>query len=135
MDEIRKIWVRVCALDDVPADKTLGLIVNGQRLILARCDNEAHVYQGFCPHMLFPLAGSRVDECILTCGLHHSRFDVRSGAVIDWSTYPPLVGPMLAELRTRKALRRYETRVVDGDVYLSWAADKPENVRVRVNQR
>ncbi len=132
MGEIQKLWVRVCALDDVPADKTLSVIVNGQRLILARCGDETHAYQGFCPHMLFPLAGSRVDECVLTCGLHHSRFDVRSGAVVEWSSYPPLDGPMLAELRERKALRLYETRVVDGGIYLAWTADNPENVRIRV---
>ena len=135
MGEISKVWARVCALDDIPADKTLGLTVNGQQLILVRCDTEAYVYQGFCTHMLFPLAGSRVDECVLTCNLHHSRFDVQDGAVIEWATTMPLDGEVLDKLRQRKALRSYETRVIDGDVYIAWAADNPDRVRVRVDMK
>jgi nitrite reductase/ring-hydroxylating ferredoxin subunit len=132
MSEINKYWVRVCALDQVPTDRTIGMSVNGQRLILARCGDEVRIFQGFCSHMLFPLAGSRIKDCVMQCGLHHSQFDVRDGSVVAWSTFPPLLGPLLAEIRQRKVLRSYEARVTDGDVYVLWPADKPENIRVRV---
>ncbi len=133
MNGIQPVWVRICALDDVPADKALGMAVNGQRLILARCGDEVHIFQGFCTHMLFPLAGSPVDECVMTCNLHHSRFDVRDGSVVEWAPYPPLHESSLSEVRQRKALRPYETRVVDGEVFISWPTDQPENVHVRVD--
>ncbi len=133
MEKIQQVWVRICALDSVPTDKTLDITVNSQRLILTRCGDEAYIYQGFCTHMLFPLAGSQVGECILTCKLHHSRFDVRDGSVVEWATYPPLQDSSLDEIRQRKGLRPYETRVVDGDVYIAWPTDQPEKVRVRVD--
>ena len=135
MDEIKQVWVRICTLDDVPANKTLGITVNGQRLILARCGDETRVYQGFCTHMLYPLAGSQVGECILTCDLHHSRFDVRDGSVVEWATYPPLLDSSLDDVRQRKALRSYETRVVEGVVYIAWPTDQPDKVRIRVNTK
>ena len=132
MSDMNKAWVRVCALDHVPADKAIDLNINGQRLIIARCGDEARVFQGFCSHMSFPLGGSRIDQCILTCNLHRSRFDVRDGSVVAWSTFPPLVGKALAAIRERKALRMYETRVTNGDVYVLWPTSNAETVRVRV---
>jgi nitrite reductase/ring-hydroxylating ferredoxin subunit len=132
MNETNKAWVRVCALNHVPTNKAIDLNINGQRLIIARCGDEARVFQGFCTHMLFPLGGSNVEDCVMTCGLHHSRFDVRDGSVVDWSTFPPLVGRALAAIRERKALRRYETRVTDGDVYILWPTNNPATVRIRV---
>jgi nitrite reductase/ring-hydroxylating ferredoxin subunit len=132
MSDINRVWVRVCPLNRIPANKAIDLNINGQRLILARCGDEARVFQGFCSHMLFPLGGSRIDDCVLTCNLHRSRFDIRDGSVVEWSTFPPLVGKALATIRERKALRRYETRVTDGDVFVLWPTDQPESVRVRV---
>ncbi len=132
MHEINKIWVRVCALDQLPADKPKDVNINGQRLIITRCGDGAQILQGFCSHMLYPLSAASLNGCELTCALHHSRFDVRDGKVLDWSVYPRIVGPALAALRERKALRTFETRVTDGDVYVLWPADDPNTVRIRV---
>ena len=132
VNEIDKTWVRVCALNQVPADRALGLNISGQHLIITRCGEETRIFQGFCSHMLFPLAGSRVDNCALTCNLHRSRFDVRDGSVLEWSTFPPLIGKALAAVRQQKALRVFETRITDGDVYVLWPTDNPASVRVHI---
>lgn len=127
-----KAWIRLCSLEHIPTDKTIDLNINGQKLTLARCGDGASVLQGFCTHMLFPLAGSKVEGCTLTCALHHSSFDLRDGSVVQWSTYPPLVGNALAAIRERKALRTFETRITDGDLYVLWPTDDPATVRVKV---
>ncbi len=127
-----KAWIRVCSLERIPTDKTIDLNINGQKLILARRGEAASVLQGFCSHMLFPLAGSKIDDCRLTCALHHSSFDIRDGSVVEWSSYPPLVGRALAAIRERKALRTFETRVTDGDLYVLWPTVDPATVRVKV---
>jgi nitrite reductase/ring-hydroxylating ferredoxin subunit len=132
MIESNKIWVHVCAFDQLPVDKPKDVNINGQRLIITRCGDGAQILQGFCTHMLYPLSTGKLDDCVLTCGLHHSTFDVRDGKVLEWSTYPTLIGPALAALRERKGLRTYETRVTDGEVYVLWAADDPNTVRVRL---
>ncbi len=132
MSEINKVWVRVCALDHVPADKAIDLTINGQRLIITRCGDEARIFQGYCSHMLFPLRGSRVENCVLTCSLHQSRFDIRDGSVVEWAAFPPLVASALARIEENKMLRSYETCVTDGDVFVLWPTDDPSAVRVRV---
>ena len=132
MSDVNKTWVRVCPLNHIPENKALDLNISGQRLVIARCGESASIMQGFCTHMLFPLAGSKVEDCVLTCGLHRSRFQVGDGSVEAWSVYPPLAGKTLAAIRESKALRTWETKVMDGDVYVLWAASDPSTVRVKV---
>jgi nitrite reductase/ring-hydroxylating ferredoxin subunit len=132
MMDIVKSWVRVCTFNDLQEGQAVNININGQRLVIARCGENASILQGFCSHMLFPLSGSRVDDCVLTCSLHHSKFDIRDGSVVDWSTFPPLVGKALAAMREKKALRQYETRVDDGDVYVLWPTNDPSTVRVKL---
>jgi nitrite reductase/ring-hydroxylating ferredoxin subunit len=128
VSDITKTWVRICPLDNVPTGKALNLNINGQRLILARCGETLSVLQGFCTHMLYPLAGARIQDCTLTCGLHHSKFDIRDGSVIDWSTLPGLT----EDVRDHKVLRTFETRVEDGAVFVLWPTTDPDTVRVKV---
>ncbi len=132
MAEQKQVWVRICAVDKVVADKATGFTINGQRLVLTRCGNDVQVLQGFCSHMVFPLANSKVSDCVLTCGLHRSKFDINDGSVVEWSTFPPVVGAALAAIRKRQALRTYATRISEGDVYIEWTAENADAVRVTI---
>lgn len=126
-------WIKVCKLTDLPTNKAVDLQIANQRLIITRCtDDSAQIYQGFCTHMLFPLAGSKVENCELTCGLHKSKFDVRNGLVESWADQPSAVGSALGDLQTQKALRAYETKIEDGTLFISWMAESPESIAVRV---
>lgn len=132
MSDVAKTWVRVCPFDKLPVGQAIDLNINGQRLIIARCGDTASIMQGYCTHMLFPLSGSKIENCVLTCALHESSFDVRDGAVVDWSSYPPLVGEALAAIQQRKALRTFETRIDGGDVFVLWPTTDPDSVRIKV---
>ncbi len=132
MSDIVKSWVRVCTVDSLPKDKPKDININGQRLVIVRCDDRVHVLQGFCSHMFYPLSQGKVNGCELTCALHHSRFDIQDGKVLDWSVYPPLVASMFAAMREKKALRTYETRIVNGEVFVLWPTENPELMRVRI---
>ena|SRR5258707_2095670 len=127
-----KTWVPVCKLNDLPTNKAVDLQIANQRLVITHCGDDAKIFQGFCTHMLFPLAGSKIEGCVMTCGLHHSSFDVRDGSVQTWGDYPPVTGPELEAIRARRALRNYETKIEGGTVYIMWSAQSPESVQVRV---
>ena len=126
------VWVRVCALSKIPLNRAIGFTVNGQRMIVVRCDNQARVMQGYCSHMLYPLADSRIDNCQMTCALHRSKFDARDGAVIEWGAFPAVTGEALNVIRSERRLRTYETRIDGDDVFLQWPAEKPEDVRISI---
>lgn len=125
MPDLGKVWVRMCALQDLPTGKASNVFVNGQRFVIARDGDVVRVLQGYCSHMLYPLKDAAVTDCVLTCALHGSQFDIRDGSVLNW----PM--PMLPDTRERKRLRLHETRVEDGMVYLAWPAPSPEKVKIR----
>ncbi len=129
MSNMEKSWVRICALKDLPADKAVNLFVNGQRLVITRCGDSASILQGYCSHMLYSLKDAKIENCILTCNMHGTQFDVRNGSVTKWAT--PVSGQDLEQVKARKTLRRYETRVTDGILYVSWPASSPDKVRIR----
>lgn len=129
MTEKAKSWVKICPLDQIPQGKASNVYINGQRLVMTRTEKTAYVLQGYCSHMLFFLKDAEVDDCVLTCSLHNSQFDIRDGTVVHWTGTPS--GPMLDAIKEKKRLRTYETRVEDDIVFLAWATDKPESVRVR----
>ncbi len=122
-----KIWVRVCDLSDLPADRAVNVHINNQRLVIARCGEGAHIVQGYCTHMLYALKDAEVSNCLITCSLHGSQFDLRDGSVQSWAT------PLTEDIKQRKALRVYETEVRDGALYLAWNAESAEKVRVRLS--
>lgn len=47
-------------------------------------DGTYHAIDDLCPHMSESLAGGHVDGCIVTCGAHGWRFDVRNGKSPDF---------------------------------------------------
>lgn len=121
-----KVWVKVCPVSDLPNGKAINILVNGQRFVVARCDDQAYMVQGYCTHMLYPLKDAKVEGCIITCPLHGSKFDLRDGSVQNW----PM--PMLEDIKQKKMLRTFETQVKDGIMYVAWVADDPSKVRVRL---
>lgn len=130
---IKTIWVPVCSLSKVPSNKAVGFRVNGQRMILTRCADTVHVFQGFCSHQQYPLAGSKISDCRLTCSLHRSSFSAEDGTVQEWASLPGLRGDALAEVHDRYALKHFGTRVEGDSVLIEWPAEKPDDVRIKLD--
>lgn len=124
-----KAWVKVGRLSDVPEGKAVNVYINGQRLVITRHQEAAYVLQGYCTHMMFYFKDAAVEDCILTCSLHRSQFDVRDGSVVRWTEN--LSGKLLEDVKAKKRLRTYETEVRDGLVYVSWNTADPDKVRVK----
>lgn len=62
----------------------------GTKLILSKIDGEIHALSGICTHEEFDLAEGIVVEGAITCPLHLSQFDLRTGEVYN----PPATEPL-----------------------------------------
>ena len=129
----KTVWVRLCAMAKVPTDKTVGFRVNGQRMVLARCGDNTQVFQGFCSHQQYPLAGSKIADCVLTCNLHRSKFNAEDGTVVAWASLLAVSGKALADMHDQHALKSYRTRIENGDVYLEWPGDTVDAIRIKLD--
>lgn len=98
---------------DLPPSGVRGVKVDGAKILLARSEGgEVCALSSVCTHMGGALEDGRREGDTIICPLHGSRFDLRTGAVVDG----PAVFPQ----------PRYETRVRDGRIEVR---SEPENVQ------
>lgn len=93
--------------DAMPADyiepgQSAVVSVDGFSVALANVGGQFYAFQSLCPHQGTTLGGRPVDDCIITCPQHASRYDVQTGACVE-----PAADGFSQDLIT------FPTRVVD----------------------
>jgi 3-phenylpropionate/trans-cinnamate dioxygenase ferredoxin subunit len=106
----------VCRADEIVVGAKQAVTVDGTRLLVFRLTDGYYATQASCTHLFAPLARGKVlDDCRIQCPFHRARFDIRTGAVVDWANFPPGV-QLLNVIRGKQALQTYRTRVTNGSV-------------------
>ena len=98
-------WTDAAAMDDVPADDVVGMIVAGRDIALYNAGGEIFATDNICTHGQARLCEGFLEGHEIECPLHQGRFDVRTGQ--------PTCAPVT------EAIRRYPVRVDGGRVFLA----------------
>jgi nitrite reductase/ring-hydroxylating ferredoxin subunit len=75
---------RVAAAADVVEGKLFSAVVDGRKILLSRVAGRVHAVVDRCPHMGMSLAKGRIENGVVTCPWHNSRFDLCTGRNVDW---------------------------------------------------
>ena len=75
--------VRAASLEELRAAGRLVVHLDRHTLCLFAEGEEVYAVDNRCPHMGFPLHRGTVCDGILTCHLHHARFDLATGGTFD----------------------------------------------------
>jgi nitrite reductase/ring-hydroxylating ferredoxin subunit len=76
-------WVDVCALDEVAQGRLNGFDAGGRRIILMTIDGDLVALDGTCTHEEADLSSGFLLAGRITCPLHLSQFDARTGQVYN----------------------------------------------------
>lgn len=82
-------WVRTVADAELRDGGTIGVEVEGRKVLLHRADGELHALDDLCSHAGALLSRGQVDGCVVTCPLHESRFDLRDGRIVRGPAHHP----------------------------------------------
>jgi 3-phenylpropionate/trans-cinnamate dioxygenase ferredoxin subunit len=101
-------WTRAARLDELSAERPLGVRVRGRSLCLVLADGAPAALDDRCAHAEFPLSEGDVADGVVRCAWHGARFDARTGACVS----PPLGGEACGAVGT------YAARVSGGAVWV-----------------
>ena len=83
-------YIKVAALRDVAPGKMKCVTVRDQRVLLANVGGKIYAADEMCTHEEASLCLGSLKGELLKCPLHGSRFDLRTGAVLDEPADVPL---------------------------------------------
>jgi naphthalene 1,2-dioxygenase ferredoxin component len=98
-------WIDATAMDDVPADDVIGVVVAGRDIALYNAGGEIFATDNICTHGQARLCEGFLEGHEIECPLHQGRFDVRTGQ--------PTCAPVT------EAIRSYPVRIEGGRVFLA----------------
>lgn len=103
MDKLQ--WVDATALNDVPEDDVIGILIGDRDIALYNAGCEIFATDNICTHGHARLCEGFLEGHEIECPLHQGRFDIRTGA--------PTCAPVT------EAIRSYPIRIEGGRVFLA----------------
>lgn len=97
-------YKKVCELSDVPPGIMHPVDLDGVRLMVVNVEGELYAVDRICTHETADLSTGFLIQSEVTCPLHLSRFDVKTGTVQN----PPATTP----------LRTYKLKVEGTSVFV-----------------
>ncbi|WP_207002462.1 non-heme iron oxygenase ferredoxin subunit [Trinickia mobilis] len=104
--EATSSWQDAIAVDDVPANDVVGVIIAGKDLAIYSVDGDIFASDNLCTHGHARLCDGFLDGHDIECPLHQGKFDVRSGE--------PTCAPVT------EAIRTYPIKIENGRVYVAF---------------
>lgn len=76
--------VVLCREEDLPPGSARRFVVDGEPVVLARCEDGLHALRDVCSHEEFPLSEGEVfpEECEIECARHGSTFSLHTGEAL-----------------------------------------------------
>ncbi|WMW26056.1 Rieske (2Fe-2S) protein [Methanolobus sediminis] len=97
-------WIFAIKKDDLGNGEKKPLLIEGNKLLVLRIDDDFFAMSNKCPHMECPLSKGTLEEYVIKCPCHDWRFDVREGKFLD-----------AEEIR----VPIYETRIMEEGVFVN----------------
>lgn len=111
----------VCRTNDLTDGTMKRVNMQDKDIILARVEGKFYAADGRCPHMHAYLSRGTLNGTIVTCPMHGSQFDLKTGKVVRWvkgKGYISLMGKLISALgmaaKKEKPLTIYEVKI-EGD--------------------
>jgi 3-phenylpropionate/trans-cinnamate dioxygenase ferredoxin subunit len=83
-------FIKVACINDIRPGKMRCIRVGHRRLLIANVDGRFYATDDVCTHEDASLSSGSLKGTYVTCPLHGSRFDVRTGEALEEPAWRPL---------------------------------------------
>ncbi len=109
---------KVGAIEEFPAMHMTEVEINDKHVLVVNDGENLYVTAARCPHMHGHLAEGSLNGTIITCPVHGSQFDAKTGKVIRWTNFSGFALAAAKKLRHPRDLQTYQTSIKDGILYI-----------------
>ncbi len=110
-------WTKTLAADALAPGTRQVVKLQQRSLLLLNEANNIYAIDSICPHMKLPLKKGKVTaDGSIVCPWHRSEFDLKTGNVKNWCTFPPVVGNILGKISAEQSLGVFPAKVEDGQI-------------------
>lgn len=115
-------WTKALPVADLGPNARQVVNLAGQKILLLNHEGSIHAVANSCPHMKLPMKKGKIVEGAIVCPFHRSAFDLCSGAVQNWTPFPPGIGKVMGMIKAETALPVFATKVENGEVWVDVTA-------------
>lgn len=76
--------IKIAAVADTSTDKALKTNADGQAVLVAKVGDGYCAIANKCPHLGLPMAKGKLENGVLTCPFHGSKFEMCTGKNVEW---------------------------------------------------
>lgn len=77
--------VPVAHTGEIPPGRMVGAEVAGERILVANVGGTFYAMRAKCNHMGGPLEKGTLEDNVVTCPLHGSKWDVKTGTLVHFT--------------------------------------------------
>ena len=112
-------FVEVGKTGEIEDGKMKEVVIQGNRILLARAGDRYYAADSRCPHLGGKLASGTLNGAVLTCPLHGSQFDLGDGRVVRWLKGAGLLSKLGKALKSPTPLRTYQVKTEGNKILIS----------------
>ena len=112
-------WKTAGSLNALKEQGRICQTIDTHKILLIWHEDNVIAIQSQCPHFKLPLTKGVISKNnTITCPFHKSEFDLTTGAVKQWSPWPPAVGTVLGKISKPKTLKVYPVRIENDEIQI-----------------
>jgi nitrite reductase/ring-hydroxylating ferredoxin subunit len=112
-------WTKVITVESLSEGMRQVVKVGDRKVLILNESGQFYAVDAICPHLKLPLKKGKITENgEIVCPFHRSKFDLKTGNVNAWCTFPPFVNKAFAMMSQEKPLSIFETRIEEGSLWV-----------------
>lgn len=112
-------WTKVLSQAELPVGGRQVIKVGSRNILLLNRAGQLYAIDNACPHLKLPLQKGKITENgEIVCPWHRSAFDLATGSVKAWCTWPPLMGKVMGAISQESAASVFPVRVEEESIWI-----------------
>jgi Ferredoxin subunits of nitrite reductase and ring-hydroxylating dioxygenases len=83
-------FVKVGKVSDIKDKQMKSFQISGKTILISRFGGKFYATDEKCTHVGGPLSNGKLSDNIITCPWHGSKFDIKTGSVVEGPAKTPL---------------------------------------------